>query len=90
MRWAILRHPSFYPIKTQTRIVLASCLLHNFIRREMPYDPFEHLLDQVEPSVKMEPIENIASVESTDEWNAWRDNLAQEMYDEWMNNRHHI
>ncbi|GLT45300.1 hypothetical protein SLA2020_191390 [Shorea laevis] len=36
-------------------------------RREMPYDPFEHLLDQVEPSVKMEPIENIASVESTDE-----------------------
>ncbi|GLT81146.1 hypothetical protein SLA2020_525490 [Shorea laevis] len=59
-------------------------------RREMPYDPFEHLLDQVEPSVKMEPIENIASVESTDEWNAWRDNLAQEMYDEWMSNTHHI
>ncbi|GLT25958.1 hypothetical protein SLA2020_010560 [Shorea laevis] len=60
------------------------------VGREMPYDPFEHLLDQVEPSVEMEPIENIASVESTDEWNTWRDNLAQEMYDEWMNNRHHI
>ncbi|GLT71732.1 hypothetical protein SLA2020_437300 [Shorea laevis] len=90
MRWVILRHPSFYPIKTQTRIILAYCFLHNFIRREMPYDPFEHLLDQVEPSVEMEPIENIASVESTDEWNAWRDNLAQEMYDEWMNNTHHI
>ncbi|XP_062080062.1 uncharacterized protein LOC133784806 [Humulus lupulus] len=35
-RWAILRSPSFYPIKTQNRIILACCLLHNFIRREMP------------------------------------------------------
>ena len=32
-RWAILRSPSFFPVKTQNRIILACCLLHNFIRR---------------------------------------------------------
>ncbi|XP_027351313.1 uncharacterized protein LOC113862425 [Abrus precatorius] len=30
-RWAILRSPSFYPIKTQNHIILACCLLQNFI-----------------------------------------------------------
>ncbi|KAJ8765440.1 hypothetical protein K2173_013198 [Erythroxylum novogranatense] len=35
IRWAILRSPSFYPIKIPDRIILACCLLHNFIRREM-------------------------------------------------------
>ncbi|XP_062018884.1 protein ALP1-like [Rosa rugosa] len=39
--WAILRSPSFYPIDTQTQIILACCLLHNFIRREMSQDPME-------------------------------------------------
>ena len=34
-RWAILRSPSYYLIKTQNRIILACCLLHNFIKREM-------------------------------------------------------
>ncbi|KAL4580344.1 hypothetical protein LXL04_016534 [Taraxacum kok-saghyz] len=37
-RWAILRSPSFYPIWTQNKIILACCLLHNFIRKEMPYE----------------------------------------------------
>ena len=33
-RWAILRGKSFYPIKTQCKIIVACCLLHNFIKRE--------------------------------------------------------
>ncbi|KAC9255295.1 hypothetical protein E3N88_46124 [Mikania micrantha] len=40
-RWAILRSPSFYPIRTQNKIILACCLMHNFIRREMTYDPLD-------------------------------------------------
>lgn len=32
-RWAILRSASFFPIKTQGRIVLACCLLHNLIKK---------------------------------------------------------
>ncbi|KAL7181786.1 hypothetical protein ACSBR1_040648 [Camellia fascicularis] len=41
MRWAILRSASYYPIRTQNRIITACCLLHNFIRREMAVDPIE-------------------------------------------------
>ncbi|KAL0345330.1 UNVERIFIED_CONTAM: hypothetical protein Sradi_4364300 [Sesamum radiatum] len=37
----ILRNPSFYPIKVQHRIILACCLLHNFLRKEIPDDPLE-------------------------------------------------
>ncbi|KAL8158460.1 hypothetical protein AgCh_002949 [Apium graveolens] len=37
-RWSILRSPSFYPVKTQNRIVLACCILHNYIRTEMSFE----------------------------------------------------
>ncbi|KAL5538384.1 hypothetical protein UlMin_046122 [Ulmus minor] len=47
VRWAILRSLSFYPIKTQCRIITACCLLHNLIRREMVVDPAECQLDNV-------------------------------------------
>ncbi|MBA0614788.1 hypothetical protein Godav_015034 [Gossypium davidsonii] len=30
-RWGILRIPSFYPIRVHNRIIIACCLLHNFI-----------------------------------------------------------
>ncbi|KAL7234997.1 hypothetical protein ACSBR1_018470 [Camellia fascicularis] len=32
MRWTILRSASYYPIRTQNRIITTCCLLHNFIR----------------------------------------------------------
>ncbi|XP_059638952.1 uncharacterized protein LOC132281246 [Cornus florida] len=38
MRWAIMRSPSFYSTTTQTRIILACCLLHNLIRMEFTQD----------------------------------------------------
>ncbi|KAL7180968.1 hypothetical protein ACSBR1_039928 [Camellia fascicularis] len=41
MRWAILRSASYYPIRTQNRIIIACCLLHNFIPRDMAVDPIE-------------------------------------------------
>ncbi|KAL6348990.1 hypothetical protein AAG906_033646 [Vitis piasezkii] len=34
LRWAILRSPCFYPIKTQCKIILACCLIHNLIKRD--------------------------------------------------------
>ncbi|KAH6783242.1 hypothetical protein C2S52_008201 [Perilla frutescens var. hirtella] len=45
-RWAILRSTSFYPIKVQNRIIMACCLLHNFIRTYMPYDPLESTIPE--------------------------------------------
>ncbi|KAH6771362.1 hypothetical protein C2S52_016165 [Perilla frutescens var. hirtella] len=44
--WAILRSTSFYPIKVQNRIIMACCLLHNFIRTNMPYDPLESTIPE--------------------------------------------
>ena len=48
MRWEILRSYSYYPIRTQCRIVTACCLFHNFIKREMSIDPVEHEYDMWE------------------------------------------
>ncbi|KAL8470884.1 hypothetical protein ACS0TY_033455 [Phlomoides rotata] len=82
MRWGILRSASFYPIRTQIRLIMACFLLHNFIRNEMPIDPLEGLLD-VENNKQVGTDENaevISTVEATDEWSGWRDVLAQEMY----------
>lgn len=45
MRWGILRSASYYPIRTQIRLIMACFLLHNFIRKEMPNDPIEAQLD---------------------------------------------
>ncbi|KAL8474048.1 hypothetical protein ACS0TY_030775 [Phlomoides rotata] len=41
MRWGILRSPSWYPIKTTNQIIMACCLLHNYIRKEMVFDPLK-------------------------------------------------
>ncbi|KAL6558434.1 hypothetical protein OROMI_018784 [Orobanche minor] len=84
IRWGILRSPSYYPIKVHNRIIVACCLLHNFIRREMIVDPMEHLLnenyvnehDNIDDGI-------IDTVEASPEWTTWRDNLAQDMFNEW-------
>ena len=41
MRCGILKSLSFYPIRVHNRIIVACCLLHNFIRREMSVDLIE-------------------------------------------------
>ena len=46
-QWAILRSPSFFPMKTQCRIIMACALLHNLILQNMPLDP----LDNDEPII---------------------------------------
>ncbi|XP_058756164.1 protein ALP1-like [Vicia villosa] len=82
MRWAILRSRSFYPIKIQIRIINACCLLHNFIRREMPTDPMEEQLGiDMEAQIHSEDMTNappISTIEGSDAWSTWRENLATE------------
>ena len=34
-RWVILHGKSYYPLQVQYRTILACCLLHNLINREM-------------------------------------------------------
>ena len=45
-RFGILRDNSYYPVDLKNRIIMACCLLHNFIRQEMPIDPFENVETQ--------------------------------------------
>ena len=84
MRWGILRSPSFYPIKTQIRLIMACFLLHNFIRLEMPIDPFEAEIDG-DSSVMGEEEQNIGleyvdCIEPTAEWTQTRDDIAMHMW----------
>lgn len=90
IRWAILRSQSFYPIKTQCRIITACCLLHNLIRREMSVDPMECILEQQEREQVTQASTSqtiIGSIEHSDQWTTWRDNLATQMFNEWRSHR---
>ncbi|XP_061368921.1 protein ALP1-like [Gastrolobium bilobum] len=85
-RWAIVRSKSFYPVKTQCRIITACCLLHNHIRNEMPIDPLEdNTVDMAEAADNFEGQNLITHVESSNAWTRWRDDLAQQMFDTWRN-----
>ncbi|KAK9274560.1 hypothetical protein L1049_021809 [Liquidambar formosana] len=80
-RWAILRSPSFYPVKIHNRIIVACVLLHNHITREMPTDPFAEL-----PFTENYTIphgQSLEYVDVTDQWQDWRDTMANEMFNEW-------
>ena len=65
--WAILRAKSFYPIKTQGKIIIACCLLHNHIRQMMAIDPLEVTLQLNEENGDwMHDL--ITHVETSEEW----------------------
>ncbi|XP_057415350.1 protein ALP1-like [Lotus japonicus] len=87
MRWAILRSPSYYPVKTHNRIIIPCCLLHNFIMREMSIDPLETELENMPiiEEVDEQAHDNIETIEPSAAWTAWRDALANEMYNDWVN-----
>ncbi|XP_061374222.1 protein ALP1-like [Gastrolobium bilobum] len=89
MRWAILRSPSFYPVKTHNRIIIACCLLHNLIRREMDIDPLEIELGNMSIDEEVDEelhdsIDTIHTIDTSEAWSAWRDALTNEMYNDWV------
>lgn len=99
-RWAILRGKSFYPIKTQCKIIVACCLLHNFIKREneqyfdQPFDYEDennidngHDGDSGSDDDDAEEDQHYTYINSSNTWKAWRDSLAQDMFDQWRRNR---
>ncbi|MED6181707.1 hypothetical protein PIB30_118851 [Stylosanthes scabra] len=88
-KWAILRSPCFYHIKTQSQIIIACCLLQNFIQMNMDSDPEEEssIPDDFAPVGDDSAVDRIDVVESTVEWTQMRDNMAVEMYEEWRASR---
>ncbi|XP_074315293.1 uncharacterized protein LOC141651481 [Silene latifolia] len=82
-RWAILRKSSFFDKKTQVRIINACFILHNFVRGEnMNEDDLlaevdEELANSIGDDTEVEDdVGLVSTVRSTEEWNAFRDNLA--------------
>ncbi|XP_058189412.1 uncharacterized protein LOC131306999 [Rhododendron vialii] len=71
MRWGILRSYSFYPIRTQCRIVTACILLHNLIKRTMEVDPVEAQYTAWEQANlhNVPPDDYIRTLESTNQIN---------------------
>ncbi|KAF7800669.1 protein ALP1-like [Senna tora] len=89
-RWAILRSPSFYPVKTHNMIVIACCLLHNLIRRENVGDPLNDEAENLDPEPAEEHAEvdgPISTVETSESWTLFRENLAAQMFNEFRRGR---
>ncbi|KAL7215875.1 hypothetical protein ACSBR1_027925 [Camellia fascicularis] len=89
MRWAILRTYSYFPIKTQFRIITACCLLHNLIQREMPMDLDDDENEEMNPPLPTTELgdEMIDVIEASDQWSEWRTALATQMFNEWQASR---
>ncbi|KAL4327951.1 hypothetical protein AHAS_Ahas13G0151400 [Arachis hypogaea] len=88
-RWSILRSPSFYPLKTQSQIIISCCLLQNFIQKSMKMELEEEgsILDEFMPFGDEEQDGMIDVVENTNKWTHWRDNIAIKIYEEWRTSR---
>ncbi|GAB4846805.1 hypothetical protein Ancab_039809 [Ancistrocladus abbreviatus] len=82
-RWSMLRSPSFFPIRTQGRIVMACCLLHNLIRRYMPTDPLEEEEVINEDDDDIDDVEFITTIETSNYWTTFRNTIAQNMFNSW-------
>jgi hypothetical protein len=84
-RFKILTSQPFFPLKTQVKIVLACCTLHNFIIENGPdayvYDDatwFQTLPRSTRSHGDMN--------RDNQQWATMRDELAQKMWDEWDQN----
>ncbi|KAL0430505.1 UNVERIFIED_CONTAM: hypothetical protein Sradi_0676500 [Sesamum radiatum] len=68
VRWGILRSQLFYPIDTQNKIIFVCCLLHNFLRNEMPDDLFELEIPDEDNACPEANVECIGSIDTTTAW----------------------
>ncbi|KAL0430522.1 UNVERIFIED_CONTAM: hypothetical protein Sradi_0678200 [Sesamum radiatum] len=82
-RWGILRSPSYYSIDVQSRIVVACCLLHNYVRMEMPDDPLESEVPE-EPNNEMVRTWTLSAPLKPLLLGPRGVNLAANMYAEWL------
>ena len=66
-RWAILCGKSYYPVKIQCRTILACCLLHNLINREMTNVDFIDNVDEGDSTYVTIGGDDIQFVENSNE-----------------------
>lgn len=91
MRWSILRSASFYPIETQTRLIMCCFLLHNYVRGEMGVDPVEAELDDIgdegdgdatgtQVEAPASEVQFVDTIEASPGWNQKRVDMANYMW----------
>ncbi|MFQ6642585.1 hypothetical protein Gotur_018572, partial [Gossypium turneri] len=81
LRWGIFKSPSFYPMRVHNKIIIACCLLHNFIRTYVSLDPIEAQLGEELPSNVIDNDEsNIVNTHPSDAWVTWRMELTNQMF----------
>ena len=84
-RFPILRHATSYSINTQTKIVLACCILHNFITIEdgVPRD-VEIEEDDERDGINVPILETYGMTQGDrDEWGNFRDAIAGRMWEDY-------
>ncbi|KAL5701358.1 hypothetical protein ACHQM5_026703 [Ranunculus cassubicifolius] len=83
-RFAYLRTSPFYGVDTQVNLIIACCILHNFLRCEDPEDVGSEWADP--PQEGHEEVasqtSDVATLTSSSSWTAYRDNLANRMWNE--------
>lgn len=91
-RWAILRSPSYYPIKIQNHIIMACCLLHNFIKQEMGDYQLEEAddINDQDGSNDGGYEDLVTTVEPSEEWNNFRRNIAISSFNSWRAQRNNV
>ncbi|KAL0553870.1 hypothetical protein IC582_007774 [Cucumis melo] len=81
-RWTILFGKSYYLIHVQCWTIMASCLLHNLINREMTYDKELDNEDDSDSTHLTTSGDSITDIEASNEWTQWHDVLALSMFNE--------
>ncbi|XBH75806.1 hypothetical protein VPH35_102541 [Triticum aestivum] len=92
-RWAILRSPSYFPIKTHCRIIMACALLHNLILQNMAEDPLAGEDGMMQDNMEILEGENdepefITHISTSNEWTNFRNTLSQGMYNSYRARGH--
>jgi len=67
MHWDILTSPQFYPVRTVNRIVMACCVIHKLIRREMAIDSIKEYYNISRPRRQRRDEEYMGTLGSPDE-----------------------
>ena len=84
-RFPILRHATSYQIRTQTKIVLACCILHNFITIEDGIT-FEVDIEEEDDreGIDVPILETFGMTKrDRDDWGRFRDEIAKRMWDDY-------
>ncbi|KAA0048373.1 putative nuclease HARBI1 [Cucumis melo var. makuwa] len=81
-RWVILRGKSYYSVEVQCRTILACCLIHNLINREMITFDIVDDIDEVDSTHTTSAVDDIHYIETSNEWTRWRDDLVEKMFSE--------